>query len=316
MKFSIPLLVLLLSFICVSRMHTHTNAITKVVVPMAGLGTRVLPLTKSVSKSMLAVVDKPALHHVVDEALASAITDFYFIINPGEQEAIEHYFSSNTLLDAVLKQRNKTHLLAQLNASIAQSSFTYIPQLEPLGLGHAVLMAEYCIKPDPFFCVMLPDNIIESHDPHMAKLIALAHQYNASIITIEDVTKEEASLYAVITPKHFITDDLIEVADIIEKPRPDQVHYCLGQVGRHVLSVDVFDALKRISPGAGGEIQLTDAVRLMIQEGKRVLAYKLNGTRHDTGNIRGLLETTVSLGLHNPLYKDMLLSIFKHEIGV
>jgi len=292
----------------------YANSITKVVIPMAGLGTRVLPLTKSVSKSMLAVVDKPALQHVVDEALASAITDFCFIINTEEQEAIEYYFSSNTPLDAVLKQRNKTYLLAQLNESIARSSFTYIPQPEPLGLGHAVLMAEEFVKPDQFFCVMLPDNIIESDDPHMAHLIALAHHYNASIITIEEVTKQEASLYAVITPKQFISDDLIEVGDIIEKPKPDQVQYCLGQVGRHVLSVDVFDALKRIGPGVGGEIQLTDAVRLMIQEGKRVLAYKLHGKRHDTGNIRGLLETTVSLGLHNPLYRPMLLSLFENEM--
>lgn len=293
---------------------TQTLApITKVIVPMAGLGTRVLPLTKSISKSMLPVVGKPALHHVVDEALQSDITNFCFIINAEEQDTIEYYFSSNTLLDSILKERKKEYLLAQLNASIARASFTYVAQPEPLGLGHAVLLGEQFVGPDQFFCVMLPDNIIESNDPHMAMLIAIAQKYNASVITIEEVTKEEASKYAVITPRAFLNDNLIDVADIIEKPRPDQVHYCLGQVGRHVLSSDVFESLKVIKPGAGGEIQLTDAVKHMIQQGKRVLAYKLDGKRYDTGNIRGLLEATVSVGLHDPLYRDMLISIFKKE---
>jgi len=163
----------------------------KVIVPMAGLGTRLLPLTKAGSKSMVALIDKPALHHVVEEALQSHITDFCFIINENEKSLIEHYFSFDVALDNVLAKKNKSSLLAPLNNLLEQAHFTYIAQPEPLGLGHAVLMGESFIKPGEFFCVMLPDNIIESNDPHMAQLIALAKKYNATVITVEEITYEQ-----------------------------------------------------------------------------------------------------------------------------
>jgi len=289
--------------------------ITQVIVPMAGLGTRLLPLTKAGSKSMVPLVNKPALHHIVDEALQAQITDFCFIINANEQPAIEHYFSLDPELDAVLKERNKAHLLEPLNALVAQSDFTYIAQPEPLGLGHAVLIGQPFVTPGAFFCVMLPDNIIESDDSHMARLIAIAQEYNASVITVEEISREQASQYAVVTPKEFFTDDLLEIADIVEKPQSGDTTLCLGQIGRHVFSYDIFESLKAIQPGVGGEIQLTDAVRHMVQSGKRVLAYKLHGKRHDIGTVRGLLKTTVTLALHNPLYRDMVLDIFAQEIN-
>jgi UTP--glucose-1-phosphate uridylyltransferase len=290
--------------------------ITKVIVPMAGLGTRLLPFTKSVSKSMMPLVDKPALQHVVEEALQSHINDFCFVVNEHEQQIIEHYFSRDLVLDAILKERKKIHFVAHLNDVIEQSQFTYIVQPKPLGLGHAVLMGEQFVEPGSFFCVMLPDNIIESQDPHMAQLIAIAQQYNASVITIEEISREKASQYAVVTPKAFLTDDLIEVADIVEKPvGAGDDSLCFGQIGRQVLAYDVFESLKAIEPGVGGELQLTDAVRHMVQQGKRVLAYKLQGKRHDIGNVRGLLKTSIILGLHNPLYCDMLRTIFMQEMG-
>lgn len=298
-------------------MNTHLCAtkITQVIVPMAGLGTRLLPFTKSVSKSMMPLVDKPALQHIVEEALQSDINDFCFIVNENEQDAIEHYFSKDLILDAILQKRKKMHLIAPLNTVIEKSHFTYVVQPEPLGLGHAVLMGEQCIEQGSFFCVMLPDNIIESHDPLMAQLIAIAQEYNASVITVEEISREKASQYAVVTPKTFLTDNLIEVANIIEKPESGDDSLCFGQIGRHVFSYDIFESLKAIDPGVGGEIQLTDAVKHMLQQGKRVLAYKLNGQRHDIGNVRGLLRTTVILGLHNPLYADMLKRIFTQEMN-
>jgi UTP--glucose-1-phosphate uridylyltransferase len=289
---------------------------TQAIIPMAGLGTRLLPLTKAAPKSMVALIDKPALHHVVDEALQSNITDLCFIINAQERQAIEDYFSVDLVLNAILKERKKTYLLEPLNALLESTHFTYIAQAEPLGLGHAILMGEEFVQPGTFFCVMLPDNIIESDDPLMARLIALAQQYNASVITVEEISREQASQYAVVTPKEFLSDDVLEIVDIVEKPvSGDNYSLCLGQIGRHVFSYDIFESLKAIEPGVGGEFQLTDAVRHMLRNGKRVFAYKLHGKRHDIGNVRSLLKTTVILGLHNPLYRDMLCNIFNREMN-
>lgn len=306
---------LLLIFICLlmNSMYGDEKNL-KVIVPMAGLGTRLLPLTKAGSKSMVAVIDKPALHHVVDEALQSNITDFCFIINENERNLIEHYFSFDPELDAVLAAKNKSYFLEPLNYLLEQAHFTYIAQPEPLGLGHAVLMGELFIAPGEFFCVMLPDNIIETDDPHMARLIAIARKYNATVITVEDITHAQASQYAVVTPAQFLTENLVVVADIIEKPKSSDTAFCLGQIGRHVFSYDIFEALKLIEPGVGGEIQLTDAVRHMVKAGKPVLAYKLQGKRYDVGTIQGLLETTVFLALHNPVYRDMVYNIFVNEM--
>ncbi len=287
----------------------------QVIIPMAGLGTRLLPLTKSVTKGMMPVVNKPGLHHVVEEALLSGINDFCFIINGDEQSTLEHYFSVDPVLNALLEERKKLHFLAPLNVLIEQMQCAYVVQPEPLGLGHAVLMGEQHVTSGEFFCVMLPDNIIESDELLMARLIAIAQEYNASVITVEDISREQASQYAVVTPKTFLSDDLIEVADIVEKPQSNDSSLCLGQIGRHVLTYDIFESLKVIQPGVGGELQLTDAVRHMIQQGKRVLAYKLNGKRHDIGTIKGLLKTNVILGLHNPLYRDMLIAIFQQEVS-
>lgn len=288
--------------------------INQVIVPMAGLGTRLLPLTKAASKSMVPLVDRPALHHIVDEALESGINDFCFIINEQEKEAIADYFSLNTQLNSILKARNKSYLLDQINDVIMRSNFTYIAQPEPIGLGHAVLMGEPFVESGSFFCVMLPDNIIETNEPHMAQLIAIAQEHNASVITVEEITREQASSYAVITPGVFLTEDLVEVVDIIEKPQSTEGSLCLGQMGRHVFSYDIFESLKAIEPGVNDEYQLTDAVRHMIKNGKKVFAYKIHGKRYDIGNIKGLLKATVSLGLHNPLYRSMLCEIFKEEI--
>jgi len=246
--------------------------------------------------------------------LKSNIYNFCFVVNENEQHAIEHYFTHDLILDALLKERKKIHFVSQLNEVIEKSYFTYIVQPEPLGLGHAVLMGKPFVQPGSFFGVMLPDNIIESDDPHMAQLIKIAQEYNASVITVEEISRAEASQYAVVTPKKILNDSLFEVADIVEKPESIDNSLCLGQIGRHVFSYDIFDSLKVIKPGVGGEIQLTDAVKHMLQQGKRVLAYKLQGKRHDIGTIRGLLKTMVIVGLHNPLYRDMLCDIFKKEL--
>jgi UTP--glucose-1-phosphate uridylyltransferase len=208
------------------------------------------------------------------------------------------------------------HFIADLNNTIASSTFTYLTQHTPLGLGHAVLQAQPYVQNDNFFCVMLPDNIIENDETILAHLVTLAQQYNASIICVENINPADAHAYGVIQPKTFLTDNLIEIEAIIEKPRFDQGIFTLAQVGRYVFSSDIFDALTVIKPGINGEIQLTDAIAHMMASGKRVLAYLLPGKRHDIGTIRGLLKTTVTLALHNPLYKNMMIEIFNNEINI
>ena len=286
------------------------------IIPMAGLGTRLLPITKEVPKSMIPVIDKPALQLVVEEALRSEITDFCFIVNEDETDTIKQHFSHDFDLEATLKDRKKDHLLNPLNAVIEQAQFAYIPQLEPLGSGHAVLMGESFINPGDSFAVMYPDDIIEGEDTHMARLFELSKQYNASIITVEEITREQASLYAVVTPKEFLSDDVFEVANIVEKPKSTDQDICFSQIGRFVFTYDIFEALKAIGPCDDGEIQLTEAVKYMVRQGKRVLACRLGTKRHDTGNIRSYLKTIVSLGLHHPLYREMVLEIFEQESNI
>lgn len=285
----------------------------KAIVPMAGSGTRVLPLTKVIQKSMLPLVDRSAAHHIVDEALQSDISDFCFIVNPQDQETIANYFSPNSELDALLAARNKSYFLQQLNDIIACTTYTYIVQCIPKGTGDAVLLAEPFINPGDFFAVMYPDDIIETKEPHLARIAAIAQEHNATVITVEEMTRERASSYAQVTPGAFLTDDLCEVVDIIEKVQSKEQTLCFAPLGRYVFSYDIFEALHVIEPAANGEYQLTDAIQYLIKSGKKVLAYKLQGSWHDIGNIAGLLQTTVRLGLHNPLYRDMLCEIFEQE---
>lgn len=286
----------------------------QVIIPTAGLGTRLLPLTKTTQKSMVRLVDRPALHHVVDEALRSNISDFCFVVNQQDQGMINEYFSSNSQLDTLLADRGKSYLLDQLNDVIRRSTFTYIVQPQPMGTGDAVLIAEKFVEPGSFFSVMFPDDIIETVEPHLARITALAREYDATVITVQEMTRQQASIYAVVTPGSFLSEDLMEVVDIIEKPVSTETSLCFALMGRYVFSYDIFESLRAIEPAANGEYQLTDAIRHLVKNGKRVLAYKIQGTWHDIGNILGLLKTTVSLGLHNPVYRDMLCAIFEKEV--
>ncbi len=288
----------------------------QVIIPTAGLGTRLLPLTKTTQKSMVRLVDRPALHHIVDEALRSNISDFCFVVNQQDQETINEYFSSNPQLDTLLADKGKSYLLDQLNDVIARSKFTYIVQPQPMGTGDAVLMAEKFVEPGSFFSVMFPDDIIETAEPHLARIMALAREYDATVITVQEMTRQQASIYAVVTPGSFLSDDLMEVVDIIEKPISTETSLCFVPMGRYVFSYDIFESLRAIEPATNGEYQLTDAIQHLVKNGKRVLAYKIQGTWHDIGNIGGLLKTTVFLGLHNPLYRDILCAIFEKEMQV
>ncbi len=283
--------------------------ITKAVIPAAGLGTRFLPFTKSIPKEMLTLLDengtpKPALHHIIEEGLASGISNVYIITNDNKHE-IKHYFEPDPQLEAELEKRGKKSLLSEVDRIIKSVNFTYIQQLEQLGLGHAILMAKKAIGTD-YFGVMLPDDIIAGDNPGLAQLIKVAEKEQASVIAVQEVPQQSVSSYGIIAIKKKISDRLFEIDTLVEKPALEDAPSNLAITGRYVLSPKIFASLEVIKPGAGGELQLTDAIADMLNKGERVFAYKFEGRRFDIGTPLGWLEANIYYGLQNPKYASII----------
>ncbi len=270
--------------------------ISKIIIPAAGFGTRFLPITKSVPKELLPLIDTPALQNVVTEGIASGIDTFYFIINK-DKGAIKHYFSATPSFEALLS-KNQQRGLAALNTIIQEANFFYINQPEMRGLGHAILMAKDKIK-EEFFGVILPDDIIVADTPGIQQLIPIAQRYNATVIAVTEVEGSQISAYGSIKPGAYITDDIIEITDIIEKPAPHKAFSNLGIIGRYIFTPAIFEAIEAIAPQATGEIQLTDAITYLAQKGHRVLAYKIKGKRFDIGRPAGWLEANIYFALQS-----------------
>ncbi len=278
--------------------------ISKAVIPAAGLGTRCLPLSKAVPKEMMPLVDKPAIQYIIEEGIAAGISEFCIIANDDKQ-AIRDYFSPNKRLDTFLKEKNLLHLVQDVNDIIGTTQFSYVPQPEPRGLGHAVLMARDFIG-DEYFGVFLPDEIMDSNVPVMGQLIRIAQEYNANVIGVQEVPKEQVSSYGIIGIKEQLGENLYEVSQLIEKPAVEQAPSNLAIIGRYILSPQLFDALAVTKPGAKGEIQLTDAIAHMLQQGEKVLAYKVQANRFDIGNIPGWLRANYYFAKNNPRYASYL----------
>lgn len=275
--------------------------ITKAIIPAAGLGTRFLPFTKSVPKEMLPLLNKPAIHYVIEEGLQSGITNFSMVTSRGKQ-AIADYFDYAPELDLFLKERNKTDLLASVDRIIKAAHFTYIRQPEPLGLGHAVWMARHTIGKE-YFGIFLPDDImVNKKDPGLSQLIKIARQEKGSVIAVQEVPTECVSSYGVIAIKKQITPHLFQVSHMVEKPAPKDAPSNLAIIGRYVLSHKIFDSLQEISSYAVGELQLTDGISHMMKNNEKVFAYKIQGTRFDIGTPLGWIKANISLALQNPEY--------------
>ncbi|HEY7788470.1 MAG TPA: UTP--glucose-1-phosphate uridylyltransferase GalU [Casimicrobiaceae bacterium] len=273
--------------------------ITKAVFPVAGLGTRFLPVTKASPKEMLPVVDKPLIQYAVEEAAAAGITDMIFITGRNKR-AIEDHFDKAYELETELALRDKTLLLEQVQAATPPGiNCIYIRQNEALGLGHAVLCAEPVVADEPF-AVFLADDLIDSATPVMKQMVDLAVRESASVIGVMTVAPEEAVNYGVVEADPERAGARVSrIVRIIEKPKPGTTSSTLAVVGRYVLSPRIFHHLRTMPPGAGGEIQLTDGIaRLMTEE--RVLAYEFEGRRYDCGSKLGYLEATVDFGLQHP----------------
>jgi len=275
--------------------------IQEVVIPIAGLGTRFLPFTKSVSKEMLPLMNKPAIHYILEEAVASGIRSCCFITGRGKPMVADYLSPSKDLHDLV-KARDRLGLLTHIDILAAQMKVHFIEQVEPIGLGDAILRAQASIVGD-FFGVMLPDDIICGTMPGLMQLMNFAKQEQVTVIAVQEVPQSVVSSYGVIAIKNRLNDYAYEVADVVEKPDIDKAPSALAIVGRYVLSRKIFEILEHMAP-TQGELQLTDGIAQMIKQGEPVFAYKIQGDRYDIGVPSGFIKAMISLALQDPRYKD------------
>lgn len=286
--------------------------ITKVIIPAAGLGTRFLPATKAIPKEMVPILNKPAIQYIVEEGIQSGISQFLMVTSKNKI-AIANHFDACCELNTLLKERGKEKLIADVETIMRKVHFTYIRQSDPLGLGHAVLMTRYSIGKE-YFGVMLPDDIIHSKEPGLGQLMHIARQEKASVIAVQEVPADKVSAYGIIGVKKQITPNLFHINNLVEKPSAQNAPSNLAVVGRYVLSHKLFDALDAIAPYAEGELQLTDAIAHMLNNGEKVLAYKLQGQRYDTGTPMGFLKANIGIGLQHPEYGKKIQKLFETNL--
>jgi len=269
--------------------------ISKAVFPAAGLGTRFLPATKASPKEMLPLVDKPLIQYVVEEAVASGIDEVILITGRGKR-AIEDHFDVAFELEEDLKAKGKHHLLSEIQRIADLVTFCYIRQKKALGLGHAVLTARRVVGDEPF-AVLLGDDIIDSKVPALKQMMDVYKRYPATILAIQKVPRSQTQHYGIIDAKK-IEDGVYLVKDLVEKPSADEAPSNLAIIGRYILTPEIFGALEQTRPGKGGEIQLTDGLRLLMQK-QPIYAYEFQGVRHDAGDKLGFLKATVEFALKN-----------------
>lgn len=267
--------------------------VTKAVIPAAGLGTRFLPVTKSMPKEMLPIIDKPVIHYVVEEAVDSGIDDILLITGRGKR-AIEDYFDDSPELRMHLERHGKCQQLEDLQCISRFEGIHFIRQREPKGLGDAVLCAEKHCENDPF-AVLLGDDIMKDKTPCTKQLIDIFEKTGSSVIAIQNVPTEHISKYGIVKGKE-CGDNLLLLENIVEKPRPEDAPSHFGSIGRYVFTPALFSCLKQISKGTDGEIQLTDAIRLLMKK-EDVYAYCYPGKRFDTGDKLGYIETIIDYAL-------------------
>lgn len=269
--------------------------ITKAIFPAAGLGTRFLPATKASPKEMIALVDKPLIQYVVEEAVESGIEEVVIVTGRGKR-AIEDHFDVAFELEEELKAKGKHRMLTEVQRIANLVTFCYIRQKKALGLGHAVLTAKRLVNGEPF-AVLLGDDIIYSDVPGLRQMMDVYSRFPATILAVIDVPPSQTHQYGIIDAEQ-LEDGLFKVRDLVEKPDPEKAPSTLAIIGRYILSPGIFDALERTEPGKGGEIQLTDGLRILLER-EPIYAMKLSGTRYDAGDKLGFLKATVEFGLRN-----------------
>lgn len=287
--------------------------VRKAVFPVAGMGTRFLPATKASPKEMMPVVDKPLIQYAVEEALQAGITEMVFITGRSKR-AIEDHFDKNAELEFELEARGKKAMLDLIrNLVPSHVNCIYIRQMEPLGLGHAVLCARPVVGDDPF-AVLLADDLMDTNAgvPSVtAQMVKVFEKEHASVLAVQEVPREETKSYGIVssTPWNARSE---RVNGIVEKPDPDKAPTNLAVVGRYVLTSQIFSHLEKTGKGAGGEIQLTDGIASLLED-QPVLAYRFEGTRFDCGSKLGYLKATVELGLKHPEVAEGFADYLKHR---
>lgn len=282
--------------------------ISKAVFPVAGLGTRFLPVTKASPKEMLPVVDKPLIQYAVEEAIAAGITEMIFVTGRNKR-AIEDHFDKAYELEAELAMRHKEHLL-QVIREIKPDHVQcfYVRQAEALGLGHAVLCAERLVHDEPF-AVILADDMLDAEKPVMQQMTELHDHYGSSIIGVEAIPIEQSSSYGIVEGSP-VAERLLKLHGIVEKPQPEQAPSNMGVVGRYILTPSIFRHLRGLQPGAGGEYQLTDGIAQLMRS-EAVLSYQFEGKRHDCGTKQGYLQATVEFALKHAEVKGEFLGFLQ-----
>jgi UTP--glucose-1-phosphate uridylyltransferase len=276
------------------------NIVTTAVLPVAGMGSRFLPVTKASPKEMLPIIDKPLIQYIVDEAVASGIKQLV-LVTSYTKRAIEDYFDSNFELETRLRERGKLELLQSIKALLPSDvSVVYVRQPEPKGLGDAVLCAEHIVGRQPF-AVLLADDIIDANEPCLKGMIDRYQQTQGSVLAVEQVGRDRIHQYGVVQ----LAENGLDLSGIVEKPTAEQAPSNLGVIGRYILTPDVFDHLKNTPLGSGGELQLTDAIeRLLAHE--RVTAFRFSGRRFDCGSKEGFLRATLAYAQKIPKLRAVL----------
>jgi UTP--glucose-1-phosphate uridylyltransferase len=276
----------------------------KVVIPAAGMGIRFLPATKAQPKEMLPVVDKPAIQYVVEEAVASGMTDIIIITGRGKR-AIEDHFDKSYELEHKLRESGNSEALAEVQRIASMADIFYIRQKEQLGLGHAILCAKKHVGNEPF-AVMLGDDIVVSDKPCIGQLVDVFDDMKASVVGVEQVPKSKIQRYGVIRGRR-VKDDIYKVEDLVEKPFPEEAPSDLAIIGRYVFQPDIFQSLEKIGPGKGGEYQLTDAMRLVCRK-NGMYGLRFKGRRFDIGSKADWIRATVALSMERKDLADELKS--------
>ncbi|HZG84489.1 UTP--glucose-1-phosphate uridylyltransferase GalU [Paenibacillus sp.] len=277
--------------------------IRKAIIPAAGLGTRFLPATKAQPKEMLPIVDKPAIQYIVEEAIEAGIEDI-IIVTGRNKRAIEDHFDKSVELELMLEEKGKEEMLRQVRDISQMVDIHYIRQKEPLGLGHAVLCARTFVGDEPF-AVLLGDDIIESDPMALREMLRLHEQQKTSLLAVQEVPWDEVEKYGIVSPDGVVEGEpcAARIDDLVEKPERGQAPSNLAVIGRYVIEPDIFDILERQTPGRGGEIQLTDALRELNRR-KPMIAYTVQGKRYDVGDKFGYIEATIEFALRRPDLAD------------
>lgn len=280
--------------------------VRKAVIPAAGLGTRFLPATKAMPKEMLPIVDTPTIQYIIEEALQSGIREFVIITN-SSKKAIENHFSVDAMFEKRLIETGKSDLAYKIHKIATMAKITYVVQKDQKGLGHAILCAKDVIGDEPFAILLGDDLVYNNGDkPAIKQLMDAYQETNASVLGVQKVPADETYKYGIVAPVKEINPRLFEIGHLIEKPEVDQAPSQYAVLGRYVLSEKIFDALEQTPEGKNGQIQLTDAISILLKN-EKVFAYEYEGIRYDVGDHFGFLKANIEYGLRRPDIKDQIL---------